>query len=140
MRIDINILPTAQTISHQIYGCSQRTCKEAVDVLKKCEQIESQALSTKITNDIGESYYQLALFCLKQSKSTESDDNQTDFQKLLIVSVLRGMRHGSKNARLQFPRLLQLSNINSTELKTIFEEEVIVLYIFHRSKKSSTQN
>lgn len=40
------------------------------------------------------------------------------------------MRNDSENARLQFPRLLQLPNIDSTELSDLFNEEVIGKYAF----------
>lgn len=74
-------------------------------------------------HEIGESYFRLAIFCLKQS-NTELSIDELEMGKLLIKSIFRGMRHDSKNARLQFPRLLQIPNINSNELCAIFNEEV----------------
>lgn len=74
-------------------------------------------------NDIGESYYRLAIVSWNRTNEGPKE-NQLEMQKLLIKSVLRGMRHGSKNARLQFPRLLLLKNINSRELTDLFNEEV----------------
>lgn len=72
---------------------------------------------------IGESYYQLALFNIKHLKSG-SEANQLETAKLLIKSILRGIRYGSNNARLQFTRLLQLTNINTNELTDLFNKEV----------------
>lgn len=75
-------------------------------------------------HDIGESYYRLAIFCFKQSK-TQSIVHELETEKLLIKSILRGMRHDSKKARLQFPRLLQIGNVE--ELNTLFNQEVIII-------------
>lgn len=83
-------------------------------------------------NAIGESYYRLAIFCFKHSTSGLIT-NKFETNKLLIKTILRGMRYESKNARLQFPRLLQLSNINANELCDIFNEEVY----FHSYKTDS---
>lgn len=124
-----NFISTAQCIAQQINAFSQRSCSDAITVLEKCEQNRSQIHyadgSMAKENDIGESYYRLALFCSKQSKAKpQLDEHQLEMEKLLIISVLRGMQHGSKNARLQFPRLLQLPNINTKELTDIFNREV----------------
>lgn len=131
-----NLISTAQTIAQQIKAFSQRSCSDGITVLEKCEKIRSQIhyadCSMAKENDIGESYYRLALFCLKQSKAKpELNEHQLEMEKLLIISVLRGMQYGSKNARLQFPRLLQLPNINTKELTDIFNQEVPHYYHFY---------
>lgn len=97
---------------------ASQNCKETIAVLEKCANI----------NDIGESYYRLALFGLKQFRSLDiNEKHANELGKSLIVSVLRGMRYGSKNARLQFPRLLHLPNIRTSEMTEVFIQEVCTI-------------
>lgn len=109
---------TAQSISEAIEGTYSRFCHETIGAIKKCEEIQSNV------KDIGESYYRLAIHCLKLYRSGSNENNKLDMCKLIIKSVLRGMRYNSKNARLQFPRLLKLQMINSNELAAVFDDEV----------------
>lgn len=129
---------TAKTISQIIGSFARRCCDETMDLAEKCEESRLQAYSSQFSmikeHDIGESYYRLAIYCQRQLKSG-MDDDQFGTTKSFIKSILRGMRNDSENARLQFPRLLQLPNIDSTELSVLFNEEVIgkyldLLYIF----------
>lgn len=123
---DISFTFVAQSVSQQIVTFSQQCHTETIAALEKCEQSLKGMFSSNFLVDekeIGESYYRLAIFCLKQLNSGLITD-QLETGKLLIKSVLRGMRHNSTNARLQFPRLLQLPNINANELTAIFNEEV----------------
>lgn len=110
---------------------SRQSCRESIAILEKCQQNRSQSQfgSSKGADDIGESFYRLALFCLKQLKTTKSDEHQLEMEELLIVSVLRGMQFGSKNARLQFPRLLQLANINTEKLTGVLNQEVWRIFL-----------
>lgn len=115
-------------MSQLISTFARQCCNETITLAEKYEKSQSQMYSTESQSSkehhLGESYYRLALFSLKQLKSSPSDD-QFETTKFVIKSILRGMRHDSKNARLQFPRLLQLPNIDSTELTAIFNEEVM---------------
>lgn len=106
---------TAQTLSQEIGSFFRRCCQETLKTIEKCENIQSY--------DLGESYYRLAIYCLKHHRSG-SNENQLEMSKLLIKSISRGMRYNSKNARLQFPRLLQLPTINTVELTAVFNDEV----------------
>lgn len=109
---------------------ARRLCVETITLAEKCEESRLQTYSnlSMKEHDIGESYYRLAIFCLKQLKSGPWD-GRLEVSKLLVKSVLRGMKHDSKNARLQFPRLLQLPNIDSPELTGIFDAEVTYIEI-----------
>lgn len=116
-------------MSHYIDTFAHRCCDDTIALAEKCEKNQSQTYSEIYSsNTIGESYYRLAIFGIKHSKT--SDKFETG--KLLIKSILRGMRLDSKNARLQFPRLLQLPNINTIELTSLFNEEVSVNSQFYR--------
>lgn len=115
---------TAKGVSYQIQLFSRRCCNETITLAEKYAQSGLLTNERIDTHALGESYYQLALFNIKYLKS-ESEANQLETSKLLIKSILRGMRHDSKNARLQFTRLLQLPNINSKELTDLFNQEVI---------------
>ncbi|XP_031631692.1 DNA-dependent protein kinase catalytic subunit-like [Contarinia nasturtii] len=117
----------SQNISESVGTFARRCCNETISFAEKYEANQLQMLQTTQTamkeNDIGESYYRLAVFSWKQTNAG-SEESQLEVQKLLIKSILRGMRHNSKNARLQFPRLLQLKKINSRELTDLFNQEV----------------
>lgn len=117
---------TARTIQQEIGSYFRRCCYQTLEKIEECE-----CLSLK-QHDIGESYYRLAIFCLKYHRSG-SNENQLEMSKLLIKSIFRGMRHNSKNARLQFPRLLQLPLINTTELTATFNDEVMLFYNYDSS-------
>lgn len=114
---------TAQTVSEQISIFSRQCCNETISLLEKSEENRSNSTGDAI-NGIGESYYRLAIFSLKQWKNHGTEINQIEMEKLLIKSILRGMRCDSKNARLQFPRLFQIVNINTTEMTDLFNAEV----------------
>lgn len=47
----------------------------------------------------------------------------------MIKSLLRGMAHGSKEARQYFPRLLQIKKLSNKDTKKLFNDEVIVFTI-----------
>lgn len=114
---------TARGVSHQIGQFSRRCCNETIALAEKCEQtLRSTHFSMK-EHGIGESYYRLALLNLKHLK-VGTEASQLESAKLVIKSILRGMRCESKNARLQFTRLFHLSNINTEELTAIFNAEV----------------
>ncbi|XP_055310881.1 DNA-dependent protein kinase catalytic subunit-like [Sitodiplosis mosellana] len=124
----------SQSMSQLIGTYARRCCNETIALAEKCEESRAQAYSSNFSmkeHDIGESYYRLAIFCLRQLKS-DTQENRLETTKLLIKSILRGMRHDSKNARLQFPRLLQLPNIDSPVLTDLFNGEVndVPLWIF----------
>lgn len=102
-------------MSQEIRSYFRECCQQTLKTIEKCEKLQS--------HDVGESYYRLAMFCLKHHR-TGSNENQLEMSKLLIKSISRGMRYNSKNARLQFPRLLQLPMINTAELTVVFNDEV----------------
>lgn len=110
----------ARSVSLEIDSFFQRSCYKTIETIEKYEKNRSAAKE----QDIGESYYRLAIFCSKHHQSG-SNENRFEMSELLIKSVLRGMRFGSKNARLQFPRILQLPAINTMKLTAVFNEEVI---------------
>lgn len=115
---------TAKTIAQKIAIFSNRCCNQTISVVEKHEQnLRQNHLISDSMNEIAESYYRLSTFSLKQWKSGKIT-NQIETEKLIIKSILRGMRYDSKNARLQFPRLFQIENINTTELTDLFNAEV----------------
>lgn len=117
----------APNIAAQIALFSTDCCTKMIGLLEQCENSLNELLSLNFSekeHEIAESYYRLAIFCLKHHSSGLIVDQLEEVSKLLIKSILRGMRHGSKSARLQFPRLLQLPNINNPELSETFTREV----------------
>lgn len=75
-------------------------------------------------NGIGEMYSQFALFCLQYYGIESVDELPLDAERNIMVSVLRGMKFGSKKSRLQFPRVLQLPGLANMQLADDFDKEV----------------
>lgn len=74
-------------------------------------------------NGMGESYNRMALFC-QEYYGNEKLHRSIETEQMIITSVLRGMQFNSKNARFQFPRILQLPALKKMILSDAFNEEV----------------
>lgn len=114
------IFLSAQNAAERIGQFATHCCSKTIELLEK---YESSNIYEK-SHEIGDSYHRLALFCLQHYSSGLIINGLNEIGKLLIKSILRGMRHGSKSARLQFPRILEIPNINEEELDAVFNDEV----------------
>lgn len=76
--------------------------------------------STPGTTKIGDAYSRFAMACIKYFSIGEA----VETEHTIIQSVLRGMKCNSKNARLMFPRLLQLPHLIDGTLADDFNTEV----------------
>lgn len=72
---------------------------------------------------VADAYYSLAEYC-QENLQNRNIKETTVLSEVIIRSVLRGMQYGSKKAQQHFPRLLQLSDLNRSDLKMLFNNEV----------------
>lgn len=112
----------------RIYDFSCHCLKQSIGLAEKCEyyDFETQHYSANFSaslNGIGESYNRLAMFC-QEYHGNHSPRESQEMERMFMISILRGMKHNSKNARLQFASILQLSNLKNGQLMETFNEEV----------------
>lgn len=122
-------------ILQMIFDYSHNCWNETITLAEKCEESQSTGFSTNFSvkeSGIGESYYRLAMFYLHYLDEKVVSCS-IDTEALIIKSILRGMRYHSKNARLLFPRLLQLSSINQPATIRLFNKEVYAAFVLKLS-------
>lgn len=117
-------------IAERIYDHVCSDFRESIELAEKCEASDNRMFSTNFSlkdNGVGEMYNRFAMFC-QQYYGIEGIDGtvelQLDAERNILVSVLRGMKYGSKNSRLQFPRILQLPYLMDMQLADEFNKEV----------------
>lgn len=115
-------------IYERIFDHAYKCMRDTILLAEKCEQSGSKVFSVNFSiknYGVGECYNKLATFCQQYYGNEKfADLDAIETEKNIIISVLRGMRHHSKDARLQFPRILQLPNLEDTTLTEQFIEEV----------------
>lgn len=74
---------------------------------------------------VSEMYNRFGMFC--QEYYDMDDRHQSiDTERNILVNVMRAMRYGASNARLQFPRILKLPHLINMELVREFNQEVMI--------------
>lgn len=135
----LNIDLFSVSITERIYDRMCLDFKKSIELAEKCENSANRMFSTNFSvkvNGIGEMYNRFAMFCQQYNGIDGCDKIPLDVERNILVSVLCGMRFGSRNARLQFPRLLQLPNLMNTQLADEFGKQVknapfVRLHSFH---------
>lgn len=69
-------------------------------------------------------YNRFGMFCQQYCDIESIEELPLDVERNVLVSFLRGMKFGSKNSRLQFPRILQLPKLINMQLADDFNKEV----------------
>lgn len=130
---------TKESLNDRLYEHSIQSLQSAITIAEYAENGENedgmQVVPFRKKSFIGETYQKLAMFCLEHLGARPTIEQQ----KNVIIYVLRGMRHDSKEGHLQFPRILQLTNVEDFELAEKFDEEVsqfISLLFVHISSQS----
>lgn len=97
-----------------------------MELAKKYEDVlQSSSLDFAVTvNGIGETYNRFAMLYQQYHDVENTVALSLNDERNILVAVLRGMKFGSKNACLQFPRVLQLSTLADMQLIKEFHEEV----------------
>lgn len=118
----------SENVYERIFDNSYQCLKSMIALAEKCEDAGNKVYSVNFSlknYGIGECYNKIASFCQQYYENEHLEHRDTlETQKNIIVSVLRGMRYSSKEARLQFPRILQLQYLENFDLVETFVQEV----------------
>lgn len=102
--------------------------RKSIELAEKCEVSGKRIFAANFSlkaNGIGEMYNRFGMFCQQYYGSASGDDlPHDDAERNILVSILRGMKYGSKNARLQFPRILKLPFLIRMQSSDEFNREV----------------
>ncbi|KAM8881271.1 DNA-dependent protein kinase catalytic subunit [Synchiropus picturatus] len=112
-------------------GLQLKALKLLCEATRKAdEEFQSYTLENVETGSITETYMCLANFCdklLREEEQTESESQFPDFLTLpvhVVKSMLKALRMNSEEARLKFPRLLQIIETYSSETLEIMAREM----------------
>ncbi|XP_029384585.1 DNA-dependent protein kinase catalytic subunit isoform X2 [Echeneis naucrates] len=102
------------------------------DATKKAdEELQSYAEDCVDSSSITETYMALANFCDKKLREEEQSDTESQFPDLLALPVhvvqnmLKALRMNSEEARLRFPRLLQIIELYPSETLDLMTKEMV---------------
>ncbi|KAM4719019.1 DNA-dependent protein kinase catalytic subunit isoform 2-T2 [Anableps anableps] len=98
---------------------------------KADEELQSFAQDFVETSSVTETYMALANFCDKLLREEEQNDTVSQFPDLLalpvhvVESMLKALKMNSEEARLKFPRLLQIIELYPSETLDIMTKEMM---------------
>ncbi|XP_028288750.1 DNA-dependent protein kinase catalytic subunit isoform X2 [Parambassis ranga] len=98
---------------------------------KADEELQSYTQDCVETSSISETYMTLANFCDKQLREEEQKDAESQFPDLLVLpvhvveSMLKALKMNSEEARLKFPRLLQIIELYPSETLDLMTKEMM---------------
>lgn len=119
-----------EAIEARLFDHSLKTRQSIIDLVQRIDDDTEATFSG--TTIVGDTYHRMATFCLQNTKLIP----KMEIQKYVVQYFLRAVRYDSKEARLQFPQILLLSEINTVDLGEHFNTEVIhysdiYKYFFH---------
>ncbi|KAM9332600.1 DNA-dependent protein kinase catalytic subunit [Pholidichthys leucotaenia] len=97
---------------------------------KADEELQSYSQDFVETSHIIETYMALANFCDKRLRDEEQSDTESQFPDLLalpvhvVESMLKALKLNSEEARLKFPRLLQIVELYPSETLDLITKEM----------------
>ncbi|CAO1438484.1 unnamed protein product [Diamesa serratosioi] len=112
-------------MSMQLVQYSMTSLQEAKSIAKKSFD-DSGSLEYNEIDEIGKCYLKLAQFCHKVHEQEQLEMN-FNVQKLMMISILRAIGHGSKEAKNFIPYLLQLSDLKNNIFTDEFNEELLAI-------------
>nr|XP_004569583.2 DNA-dependent protein kinase catalytic subunit [Maylandia zebra] len=98
---------------------------------KADEELQSYSQDFVETSSIIETYMTLANFCDKRLREEEQSDAETQFPELLVLpmhvveNMLKALKMNSEEARLRFPRLLQIIELYPSETLDLMTKEMM---------------
>ncbi|MEQ2271556.1 hypothetical protein XENORESO_006021, partial [Xenotaenia resolanae] len=98
---------------------------------KADEELQSFAQDFVETNSVTETYMALANFCDKLLRNDEQNDTVNEFPDLValpvhvVESMLKALKMNSEEARLKFPRLLQIIELYPSETLDVMTKEMM---------------
>ncbi|XP_044195297.1 DNA-dependent protein kinase catalytic subunit [Thunnus albacares] len=98
---------------------------------KADEELQSYTQECVETSSITKTYMTLANFCDKQLREEEQNDTKSQFPDMLtlpvhvVESMLKALKMNSEEARLKFPRLLQVIELYPSETLDLMTKEMM---------------
>ncbi|KAG7330004.1 hypothetical protein KOW79_006226 [Hemibagrus wyckioides] len=125
-------LSTATSSDKVVEGLQSRALELLHSAARKAEE-EEQSFSQKHADTLGivEAYMTLANFCdrrLRENEQREETSSSLNMQSLpahVVKMMLKALKLNSEEARLKFPRLLQLVELYSAETLDLMAKEVV---------------
>ncbi|XP_062335709.1 DNA-dependent protein kinase catalytic subunit [Osmerus eperlanus] len=115
-----------------VVGLEQSALKWFCEAVKVANQeLQSYSQDCVDTDGIAGAYMALANFCDKQLRKEEQSDEISEFPELLSLPVhvvesgLKALKMNSEEARLKFPRLLQIIELYPTETLDLMAKEMV---------------
>ncbi|XP_032407093.1 DNA-dependent protein kinase catalytic subunit [Xiphophorus hellerii] len=112
-------------------GLQQHALKLLCEASRKAdEELQSFAHDFVETSSVSETYMALANFCDKLLREEEQDDTVSQFPDLVALSVhvvesmLKALKMNCEEARLLFPRLLQIIELYPSETLDVMTKEM----------------
>ncbi|KAM4606662.1 DNA-dependent protein kinase catalytic subunit [Polymixia lowei] len=112
-------------------GLQLRALKFLCDAARKAdEEIQSYTQECVESSSITETYMTLANFCDTRLREEEQSDAISEFPELLtlpvhlVESMLKALKMNSEEARLKFPRLLQIIELYPSETLDLMTKEM----------------
>ncbi|XP_068603907.1 DNA-dependent protein kinase catalytic subunit [Brachionichthys hirsutus] len=123
--------PTESTKEVEV-GLQLRALKLLCDATTKAdEELQSYTQDCVDSSSIIETYMALANFCDKRLREEEQNDGGSQFPDLLalpvhlVESMLKALKMNSEEARLKFPRLLQVVESYASETLDLLTKEMM---------------
>ncbi|XP_067887902.1 DNA-dependent protein kinase catalytic subunit isoform X2 [Heterodontus francisci] len=122
---------TSDDIAQVAIGLYRKAHEYLQCAVKKAEE-EVQSLSGEHIDTVGviKAYMNLANFCDKCLREEEESENVMNFPELqtfpacIMENMLKALKYNSREARLRFPRLLQLVELYPAETQDLMTREV----------------
>ncbi|GAA6219422.1 DNA-dependent protein kinase catalytic subunit [Lates japonicus] len=112
-------------------GLKLRALKLLCDATRKAdEELQSYSQDCVESSSITETYMALANFCDKQLREEEQSNTESQFPDILalpvhaVESMLKALKMNSEEARLKFPRLLQIIELYPSETLDLMTKEM----------------
>ncbi|KAM7390735.1 hypothetical protein PAMA_008770 [Pampus argenteus] len=122
--------PTANPKEVEV-GLQLQALKLLCDATRKAdEELQSYSQECVETSSIIETYMALANFCDKRLREEEQIDDESQFPDVLalpvhvVESMLKALKMNSEEARLKFPRLLQIIELYPSETLDLMTKEM----------------
>ncbi|XP_062919332.1 DNA-dependent protein kinase catalytic subunit isoform X2 [Mobula hypostoma] len=122
---------TSDDVAQVTIGLYRKAYRYLQDSVKKTEeQLQSLSEEYVATTGVIEAYMNLATFCDKCLREEEESENIMNFPELqtfpecVVENMLKALKYNSQEARLRFPRLLQIVELYPTETQVLMAREV----------------
>uniref|UniRef100_A0A8C7HZ68 DNA-dependent protein kinase catalytic subunit n=1 Tax=Oncorhynchus kisutch TaxID=8019 RepID=A0A8C7HZ68_ONCKI len=128
------VLQLAGSSSTAVVGLQMRALELFSGAVRRAgEEVQSYTQECLDTSGIVEAYMALANFCDQRLREEEQSSNISDFPELatlpvhVVESMLKALKLNSEEARLRFPRLLQIIELYPAETLDLMAKEMVTV-------------